>query len=72
MWHDFASISARPPVEYIQQEQGGLPQKVGECKLKIRNVTKELFGVSVSDATLKKPENLPLWHPKHRNEPTSY
>ena len=57
-------------VEYIQQEQGGLPQKVGECKLKIRNVTKELFGVSVSDATLKKPENLPLWHPKHRDEPT--
>ena len=57
-------------VEYIQQEQGGLPQKVGECKLKIRNVTKELFGVSVSDATLKKPENLPLWHPKYRDEPT--
>ena len=57
-------------VEYIQIEQGGLPQKVGECKLKIRNVTKELFGVSVSDATLKKPENLPLWHPKHRDEPT--
>jgi len=57
-------------VEHIQQEQGGLPQKVGECKLVIRNVTKELFGVSVSDATLKKPENLPLWHPKHREEPT--
>ncbi len=57
-------------VEYIQQEQGGLPLKVGECKLAIRNVTKELFGVSVSDATLKKPENLPLWHPKHRDEPT--
>ena len=57
-------------VEYIEQEQGGLPQKVGECKLVIRNVTKELFGVSVSDATLKKPENLPLWHPKYRDEPT--
>ena len=56
-------------VEYIQ-EQGGLPKKVGECKLAIRNVTKELFGVSVSDATLKKPENLPLWHPKYRDEPT--
>ncbi len=57
-------------VEYIQQEQGGLPNKVGECKLKIRNVTKQLFGVSVSDATLKKPENLHLWHPKYRDEPT--
>ena len=57
-------------VEYIVQEQGGLPQKVGECKLAIRNVTKELFGVSISDSTLKKPENLSLWHPKHREEPT--
>ena len=57
-------------VEYIQQKQSGLPLKVGECKLAIRNVTKELFGVSVSDATLKKPENLPLWHPKYRDEPT--
>ena len=57
-------------VEYIQQEQGGLPLKVGECKLAIRNVTKELFGVSVSDATLKKPENLCLWHPKYREEVT--
>ena len=57
-------------VEYIRQTQGGLPKKVGECKLAIRNVTFELFGVSVSDATLKKPENLPLWHPKHRGEPT--
>ena len=57
-------------VEYIEQSQGGLPLKVGECKLAIRNVTKELFGVSVSDATLKKPENLPLWHPKYRDEPT--
>ena len=57
-------------VAFIEQEQGGLPQKVGECKLLIRNVTKELFGVSVSDATLKKPENLPLWHPKHREEAT--
>ena len=57
-------------VAFIEQEQGGLPQKVGECKLFIRNVTKELFGVSVSDATLKKPENLPLWHPKHREEAT--
>ena len=53
-------------VEYIKQQQGELPKKVGECKLAIRNVTKELFGISVSDATLTKAENLPLWHPKYR------
>jgi hypothetical protein len=53
-------------VAKIELEPGKLPQKVGECKLAIRNVTKELFGISVSDATLSKPENLPLWHPKYR------
>lgn len=58
-------------VAFIQQEGGELPQKVGACKLLIRNVTKELFGVSVSDATLKKPENLELWHPKYRTRVVS-
>lgn len=53
-------------VAKIEQESVKLPNKVGECKLAIRNVTKELFGISVSDATLSKPENLPLWHPKYR------
>ena len=55
-------------IQHIEESQGGLPEKVGECKLAIRNVTKELFGVSVSDATLKKPDNLNLWHPKYRSE----
>ncbi len=64
-----ASSRISQAVEHIQEQQGGLPNKVGECKLLIRNVTKELFGISVSDATLKKPENLPLWHPKYRVEP---
>ena len=53
-------------IQHIEESQGGLSKKVGECKLAIRNVTKELFGVSVSDATLKKPENIKLWHPKYR------
>jgi hypothetical protein len=48
------------------EKVGNLSNKVGECKLAIRNVTKELFGISVSDVTLNKPENLPLWHPKYR------
>ena len=55
-------------------QQGKLPHKVGECKLAIRNFTKEVFGVSISDATLTKAENLTLWHPKYRqaeSKPTS-
>ncbi len=64
-----ASSRISQAVEHILEQLGGLPDKVGECKLLIRNVTKELFGISVSDATLKKPENLPLWHPKYRVEP---
>jgi hypothetical protein len=52
-----------------QCQQGELPARVGESKLAIRNVTKDLFGISVSDATLKKPENLPLWHPAYREKP---
>ncbi len=62
-----ASWRIEMAVEQIERErEEGLPNKVGECKLLVRNVTKELFGISVSDATLKKPENLPLWHPKYR------
>lgn len=61
-----ASSRVEMAVDHIEREEGGLPKKVGECKLLIRNITKKLFGISVSDATLTKPENLPLWHPKHR------
>lgn len=61
-----ASSRVKMAVDHIKQEEGGLPNKVGECKLLIRNITKKLFGISVSDATLTKAENLTLWHPKHR------
>lgn len=55
-------------VVYIENSRGVLPRKVGERIELLRSITKELFGISVSDATLKKPENLSLWHPKHREE----
>jgi hypothetical protein len=61
-----AQSRIKQAVAQIKQNGVKLPEKVGECKLAIRNVTKELFGISVSDATLSKPENLPLWHPKYR------
>jgi hypothetical protein len=71
--NDERSANARSRIEqavhYILSIQGELPTRVGESKLAIRNVTKELFGISVSDATLKKPENLPLWHPAYREKP---
>ena len=50
------------------EENGTFPRSVGQRKLAIRNFTKEVFGVSISDATLTKASNLPLWHPKHRAE----
>ena len=54
-------------VEYLEKNSK-LPSKVGARKLAIRNFTKEVFGKSVSDATLTKANNLTLWHPKHRKE----
>jgi hypothetical protein len=61
-----AQSRIKQAVAQIEQKVGKLPNKVGECKLAIRNETKELFGISVSDVTLSKPENLQLWHPKYR------
>ena len=54
-------------IAQLQQELGSLPTKVGECIELLRSTTKKLFGISISDATLKKPENLSLWHPKYRD-----
>ncbi len=54
-------------IAQIQQERGSLPTKVGECIALLRSITKKLFGISISDGTLKKPENLSLWHPKYRD-----
>ena len=54
-------------VMQLQQERGSLPTKVGECIELLRSTTKKLFGISISDATLKKPETLSLWHPKYRD-----
>ncbi len=54
-------------IAQLQQERGSLPTKVGECIELLRSTTKKLFGISISDSTLKKPENLSLWHPKYRD-----
>ena len=62
-----ASCRIIQSVTQLQQERGSLPTKVGECIVLLRSTTKKLFGISISDATLKKPENLPLWHPKYRD-----
>ena len=62
-----ASCRIIQSIAQLQQELGSLPTKVGECIELLRSTTKKLFGISISDATLKKPENLPLWHPKYRD-----
>jgi hypothetical protein len=51
---------------YLEKNGGELPCLVGQRMELLRTTTKELFGISVSDVTLKKAENLPLWHPKHQ------
>jgi hypothetical protein len=53
---------------YLEQELGELPRLVGERIKLLRETTKALFGISTSDATLKKPDNLPLWHPAYRHK----
>jgi hypothetical protein len=55
-------------IAHLEKEHGTLPRLVGQRMELLRITTKELFGISVSDVTLKKAENLPLWHPKHRQE----
>jgi hypothetical protein len=55
-------------IAYLKKKYGELPRQVGATIKLLQTTTKELFGSSVSDVTLKKPDNLPLWHPKHRPE----
>jgi hypothetical protein len=57
----------RAAVKHLTQ-QGIFPRAVGARIALMRTTTKELFGMTISDATLKKRENLPLWHPKHQPE----
>ena len=68
--HEAARERVKQAVEKIEQEkQRKLPKRVGESKLLIRNTTKEIFGISVSDKTLNKADVLPLWHPRYRAVP---
>ena len=68
--HEAAKERVKQAVEKIEQEkQKILPKQVGESKLLIRNTTKEIFGISVSDKTLNKADVLPLWHPRYRAVP---
>lgn len=43
-----------------------LPRNVKKLMELIRNTSKQLFDIGVSDKTLRKKDNLALWHPKYR------
>jgi hypothetical protein len=53
---------------HLEKNGGKLPCSVGQRIYLLRTTTKELFGIAISDVTLKKPHNLPLWHPKHQGK----
>jgi hypothetical protein len=53
-------------ISHLEKKYGELPRSVGKRIELLRITTKELFGITISNGTLKKAENLALWHPKHQ------
>ena len=60
-----ATDRIRQTVQTLTQTLATLPRKVKELMKLIRETVKNLFGISVSDQTLRKEDNLALWHPKY-------
>ena len=54
-------------VKHIVEECQELPIRVTQWLKALQEATKKLFGITVSEATLRRRENLPYWHPKHRD-----
>lgn len=50
---------------YLAQQAISLPQKVGERIKLLCKTSKQLFGKSFSEGTLKKTTYKPFWHPKY-------
>lgn len=55
-------------IVHLSKVLQGLPRNVKNLMELIRNTSKQLFGIGVSDKTLRKKENLTIWHPKYREE----
>ena len=53
-------------VVHLSQTLQALPGNIKKLMELIRSTSKQLFGIGVSDKTLRKKDNLTLWHPKYR------
>lgn len=54
--------------KYIQEQLGGFVRTVKGRIKQLKEATKTLYGLVVGESTLRREENLPLWHPKHMEE----
>ncbi|MDJ0595068.1 MAG: hypothetical protein QNJ72_34660 [Pleurocapsa sp. MO_226.B13] len=55
-------------IVHLSQVLQALPRNIKKLMELIRETSKQLFGIGVSDKTLRKKDNLPLWHPKYSQE----
>lgn len=55
-------------IVHLCQTIQALPSNIKQLMELIRETSKQLFGIGVSDKTLRKQDNLSLWHPKYRQE----
>lgn len=53
-------------VRHIIETLGGLPKKVGDRIKLIQKTSKELYNIKFGENTLRKEQNIGLWHPKHQ------
>ncbi len=54
-------------VKHILEEFQDIPTQVTQWIKALKQVTKKLFNITVSESTLRRPENLPYWHPSKRD-----
>ena len=53
-------------VVHLSKTLQALPGNIKKLMELIRETSKQLFGIGVSDKTLRKKDNLTLWHPKYK------
>jgi hypothetical protein len=51
------------------KEQNSLPKSIKKLITSIIDTAKTLLGCGISERTLRRPENRPLWHPQYQSQP---
>ena len=65
--HENATERIIAAVKHVLEEVEILPSRITQWIQALQEATKQLFNMTVSESTLRRPENLPYWHPKHRD-----